>query len=173
MRPAALLLLLSLAAPAAAQDPARAARDLGLFFDQRRPLDVRADELEAVRAEDGADRVVFRGAVQALQDETKLSCDWLEALYPKGGGAPEQLTARGNVQVAGNQSRMSCEELVYQAGPCLLTCRSAGEPATVERGEDVLRGREIEVDLCRNSVRVRGGASIRVGPEAPAAEAAP
>ena len=163
MRLGGLLVLLWLAQPGAAQ---HAAEQLGVLFDRDRPIDVRADELEAVRGEGEGegDRVVFRGQVVALQDPTRLSCDWLEARYPAAGGAPERLTARGNVQLSGKASRMECGELIYEGAACRLTCRRGDAPAAIQRGDDVMRGDEIELDLCTDTVRVRGDAAIRVAP---------
>jgi lipopolysaccharide export system protein LptA len=172
MRLAGLLVLLWLAQPVAAQN---AAEQLGVLFDRDRPIDVRSDEFEAERGEGAGagDRVVFRGKVVALQDPTRLSCDWLEARYPAGGGAPERLTARGNVQLTGNASRMECGELIYDGPACRLTCRRGEDPAAIQRGDDLLRGDEIELDLCSDTVRVRGGAAIRVSPGRDAAGGLP
>ncbi len=163
MRLGGLLMLFWLAQPGAAQ---HAAEQLGVLFDRDRPIEVQSDELEAMRGEGAGagDRVVFRGQVVALQDLTRLSCDWLEARYPAGGGAPERLTARGHVQLTGSASRMECGELIYEGAACRLTCRRGDDPAEIQRGDDVLRGDEIELDLCSDTLRVRGGAAIRVSP---------
>ncbi len=165
MRLALVSLLLLLAPSALAQDAARdAAAEVGLLFDPERGLDIESDELEAVRSPDGGDRIVFRGGVRAVQQDTRLACDWLETLYPDGGGAPQRITARGSVHMTGSQTEIRCSEMVYEASACRVTCRGDGQDAVVTKAEDVIRGREIELDLCTNTVRVRGGAAIRLRP---------
>ena len=166
MRRALLALVLLAATPAAAQSAVEAAAgELGLFFDPTRGMEIESQELQAEQAEQGGDRIVFRGGVSAVQGATRLTCDWLEARYGAAGGAAERVTARGNVRLVGEQTRIACAELVYDGPACRVTCRGENPPASLERGDDALRGGEIEFDLCTKAVRVRGGAAIRVTPQ--------
>ena len=160
------------ASPAAAQSAAEtAAGEIGQLFDPTRGMQIESQELEAVRVEQGGDRVVFRGGVSVVQEATRLTCDWLEARYGPDGGAPERFSARGHVHVAGPETQIACAELVYDGPACRVTCRGESPPASIRKGDDTLRGEEIELDLCSKTVRVRGGASITVGPQP--VEAAP
>ena len=172
MRAALLAALLALPAAAGAQDAAQsAAREIGLLFDASRGMNIESEELEALRPSEGGDRVVFRGRVVVVQLPTRMVCDWLEAQYPDGGGAPQRITARGGVRITGRETLVRCDEMVYESAACRVTCRGDEQFASITKAEDTLSGREIEFDLCRNTVRVRGGAAIRVGPRPDTAEA--
>ena len=94
----------------------------------------------------------------------RLTCDWLEARYPKGGGNPDRITARGNVHATQPGSELTCTQLVYDRAGCTVTCTSDAGPAVVVRGNDIMRGREIETNLCDGKLRVRGGAAIELKP---------
>ena len=172
-----LLLTLLLLAPAAAAAPPeagtaqqtaanarRAATDLGLVIDPSKPMNIQADEFEAARAEGGGDVITFSRSVVATQEDMRLSSDWLEARYPKGGGNPERITARGSVRVTQPGTEIVCGELVYDSRACRITCSSDVGTAVVTRGQDVIKGREIEIDLCANKLRVRGRAAIELRP---------
>ena len=70
-------------------------------------------------------------------------------------------------------TELTCTELIYERVACTVTCTSDQGPAVVVRGDDVMRGREIESNLCDGKLRVRGGAAIELKPspkepEAPA-----
>jgi len=165
----AALLLVALPAGAAPPDTAgenarRAATDLGLVIDPAKPMNIQADEFEAARAEDGGDIITFSRSVLATQEDMTLRTDWLEAQYPEGGGNPERITARGSVRVTQPGTEIICGELVYDARACRVTCTSETGTAVVKRGEDVMKGREIQMDLCANKLRVRGRAAIELRP---------
>ncbi len=176
MRPRAaawhgLLLALALAAgPAAAQD----LRDqtmgrLGLEVDRGAPITISAEEFDAVRDEDGAERVVFRRKVRLQQGDLHLSCDWLEALYPDGaGGRPARITARGSVALRQADTEVHCTEALFDDAACSVRCASTTGPAVLRRGDDVVEGREIHFDLCKGLVKVRGGGMVTIQPRAPA-----
>lgn len=161
-----LALLLLLAAPAARAegDPGRAATDLGIVIDPSKPLKIRAEEFEASRHEGGGDVITFSRSVVATQEELRLTCNWLEARYPEGGGNPDRITARGSVRATQPGTELTCTELVYDRVACTVTCTSDQGPAVVVRGEDVMRGREIETNLCDGKLRVRGGAAVELKP---------
>lgn len=158
--------LLLLAAPVvqAQGGPEQAVSDLGITIDPSKPLNIRAEEFEATRLEGGGDIITFRGSVVAVQEDLRLTCDWLEARYPKGGGNPDRITARGNVHAIQPGSELTCTQLVYDRAGCTVTCTSDAGPAVVVRGNDIMRGREIETNLCDGKLRVRGGAAIELKP---------
>lgn len=167
----ALALALALGAgvgPARAEDAAReGAAGLGISIRSDQPMQIDAEELEAVRDQNGGERVTFRRAVRARQGDLDLRCDWLEALYPEGGGrGPVRITARGSVRATQGDTAVACTEMVYDERDCRLTCSSSTGPAVVRRGEDVIRGREIAFDLCKGALKVKGGAQVQVRPEA-------
>ena len=165
-RATCLALALLLAAPLAraGDDPGRAATDLGIVIDPSKPLKIRAEEFEASRQEGGGDVITFSRSVVATQEQLRLTCNWLEARYPEGGGNPDRITARGSVHATQPGAEMTCTELVYDRLACTITCTSDQGPAVVVRGDDVMRGREIETNLCDGKLRVRGGAAIEFKP---------
>lgn len=166
MKAAGLALLLLLAGAVSAQEEARrAAGQLGLSFDPSRPMQIEADEFEATRGEQGGDVITFHRNVLATQEELRLQCDWLEAQYAPGGGNPERIIARGSVRMSQDDTRVSCAELVYESDSCRVLCTGERVRAQITRGQDVMRGREIEMNLCKGTLRVRGSASIELRPE--------
>ena len=165
----ATLLLVALPAATARSETAgenarRAATDLGLLIDPSKPMNIQADEFEAARREGGGDVITFSRSVRVIQEDMILRSDWLQAQYPEGGGNPERITARGSVRLTQPGTEVECGELVYDARACRVTCSSDTGTAVVTRGKDVMRGREIEMDLCSNQLRVRGRAAIELRP---------
>lgn len=166
MRAALVALLLLVAPTALAQEvetgARRAADDLGVLIDPSKPMQIVAEEFQVERGPDGGDLITFTRSVRATQDNLQLTCDWLEARYPPGGGNAQLITARGTVELVQPGTKITCSELVYDSPACRVQCTS--EPAVVTRGQDVLRGREIELDLCKGTLKVRGGAAIQLRP---------
>lgn len=171
MKPVSLLAALALAGLAlagggvAAQGSDDAAQRLGLQIDRRAVMKISAEALEATRGPDGRERVQFERGVEVVQGDLRIRCDQLEALYPKGqDGGPEQITARGAVQIEQRGVQVSCEQAVFDRRREVATCVSGGALASLRRGEDVVQGREIVFDLRDGKVTVRGGASVVVQP---------
>jgi lipopolysaccharide export system protein LptA len=158
-------------APAEAEKPKKSspseglASDLGIMIDPTKPMDIRAEEFEAGRSPSGGDIITFRRQVVAKQEDMLLRCDWLQAIYPPGGGNPTKISARGDVKLTQTGRELSCQDLAYDAENCRVLCTS--DPAVVRRGEDEMRGREIELDLCKGTVIVRGDAIIQLKPAPP------
>jgi lipopolysaccharide transport protein LptA len=149
----------------------RTASDLGMLIDPSKPMQIVAEEFEVQRGDHGGDLITFSRNVRATQDGLRLTCDWLEALYPPEGGNAQRITARGSVQLEQPGTTITCTELLYDSPACRVLCTS--DPAVVIRGEDVLKGQEIELDLCKGTLTVRGGAALQLRPSPkPAAEAA-
>jgi len=160
-------------APAAAKQPAKAqgpaaaqqsAARLGLTIDSRAPMDIEADELEAVRGEEAGERVVFRKNVKVKQEDLRISCDWLEAVYPKqAGGRPDRIRAKGNVRMRQAETEVVCEEAEFGKDGCQLVCIGGSKLAELKRGDDIVRGSQIDFDLCSGTLRVKG-ARLQIRP---------
>jgi lipopolysaccharide export system protein LptA len=148
--------------PAATED-GRAALEgtadrFGLSVARNAPLTIEAVELEAMRDDQGRERVVFRRQVRVEQGGLRLGCDWLEAIYPDGaGGRPDRITARGAVRIAQADTAVDCTEVVFQNAACTATCTSDKGPAVLRRGENVIEGDEILFDICTGMLKVRNG----------------
>jgi lipopolysaccharide transport protein LptA len=161
--------------PAQAQGPAAAQKSaarLGLTIDSRAPMDIEADELEAVRGEAAGERVVFRKNVRVKQEDLRISCDWLEAVYPKqAGGRPDRIRAKGNVHMRQADTEVVCEEAEFGKDQCQLECMGGSKLAVLKRGDDIVRGTQIDFDLCSGTLRVKG-ARLQIRPK-PAQAAKP
>jgi lipopolysaccharide export system protein LptA len=173
--PFALAALLLLAPAAGAEEEAagatpaaeRAAARFGLSLASDQKMSIRAEELEAVRGEAGAERVLFRRGVRATQGDLAIACDELEARYGKAeDGGPDQITARGEVRIRQKEVEVLCAEAVFQRLEQWAVCRGGSSEAVLRRGDDVVRGREIRFDLARGVLSVKGGARVTVEPGA-------
>ncbi len=173
--PLAAVLLLGLAASAGAQTPVeteggkKTADRFGLKVATGAPIDISASEL-LVADEQASDRVVFQGGVRVRQADMSLTCDWLEAAYPSGakGGRPDRIHARGSVEIAQQDVTARCTEAVYESARCRLLCTDRSGNAQLIRGDNVVRGDEIEFDVCKGVLKVRG-ARVHIASEPPEA----
>ena len=179
---AALLLAARVAAGADAAPEAdgsgTAVERLGLTMDSRAPLEIRADELEALPDPGGRDRVIFQQNVRVSQGDMLLHCNWLEAIYPKRpegsekpvGGQPERITARGAVRIvqAGNEAQ--CSEAIFDNQTCSAECTASDGRATLRRGDDTIEADRIFFDLCKGLLKARGNVRIQAKPAAEAAK---
>lgn len=148
---------------------ARAATRLGLSVERGHPMTIDAEELEVIREEGTQERVVFRRNVELNQGDLRITCDQLEAFYPEGaGGQPEQILARGRVRMHQAATEVHCTEAVFSNESCRVLCSSSDGLASLRRGDDLVEGREIEFDLCKGLLKVRG-ARLHIEPEKPAA----
>jgi lipopolysaccharide export system protein LptA len=95
--------------------------------------------------------------------------DRLEALYPPGGSQPDKLVARGGVRVSQRDKTMLCDTATYFQTEDRLLCTGNAE---LQQGSDRVRGKEIEIFVKTNRVKVKGGAIVNVagdsGAKAPA-----
>ncbi len=164
-----LVLPLVLAGGVRADDVEESASRLGLDLQMDAPTSIRSEELEASRDDRGRERVIFQREVVVEQGDLTILCDWLEATYPKEGKGVERLVARGKVRILQGESEVRCTEAVFDPSRQRVVCRSTKGPATLRRGGDVVEGKEIIFDLARSSLRVSGGATVRMQPK----EAAP
>jgi lipopolysaccharide transport protein LptA len=125
-----------------------------------KPLSIRSDELEAVD-ESGHRRLVFTRNVHIEQDDLTVLSNRLEAFYPPGANEPERMVATGNVRVSQRDKRMACNTATYFRSEDRILC--VGD-AKLEQGNDVVQGKEIEIFVRDNRVKVRGGAVVNVTP---------
>ncbi len=154
-------------APATPPDAPRtgdqAAERLGFAVSPDAPLEINSGELEVKPDRGGGRRVVFRQDVIAVQSDLRLSCDWLEAAYPKSGaGNPERVTARGHVRIVQAANTALCQEAVFDNLACTATCTGASQRARLQRGDDVIEADRIQFDLCKGLVKASGDATVRV-----------
>jgi lipopolysaccharide export system protein LptA len=136
-----------------------------------KPLSIRSDELEALES-DGRRRLLFTTKVQIDQGDLRVNSDRLEAFYPPGGSQPDKLVASGHVLVSQLKRRMLCDKATFFQTEDRLLCVGNAE---LQQGDDRVRGREIEIFIKQNRVKVKGGAMVDVTPskggEKPAASA--
>jgi lipopolysaccharide export system protein LptA len=136
-----------------------------------KPLSIRSDELEALENE-GRRRLLFTKNVHIEQGDLLVNSDRLEAFYPPGGSQPDKLVASGHVEVKQLERRMLCNTATFFQTEDRLLCVGDAE---LQQGDDRVRGKEIEIFIKQNRVKVRGGATVNVTPsnadKKPAAEA--
>jgi len=125
-----------------------------------KPLSIRSDELEAIET-GGRRRLLFTSKVQIEQGELLVNSDRLEAFYPPGGSQPDTLVASGHVRVSQAKRRMLCDKATFFQTEDRLLCVGNAE---LQQGDDRVRGREIEIFIKQNRVKVRGGATVNVTP---------
>ncbi len=125
-----------------------------------KPLSIRSDELEALE-DDGRRRLLFTSKVQIDQGDLRVNSDRLEAFYPPGGSQPDRLVASGHVRVSQLKRRLLCDNATFFQTENRLLCVGNAE---LQQGDDRVRGREIEIFIKQNRVKVRGGATVDVTP---------
>lgn len=138
-----------------------------------KPLSIRSDELEAIE-EGGRRRLLFTRNVNIEQGDLRVHSDRLEALYPPGGNQPDKLVANGHVKVSQLDKTMLCDAATFYQAEDRLVCSGSAE---LIQGADRVRGREIEIFIKQNRVKVKGGAVVNVAADSsstkPAAKAKP
>jgi outer membrane protein assembly factor BamD len=125
------------------------------LVDKSQPIDITSDKVEAYWKEN---LVIFRGNVIARQKDIVIYADALEAVTIEDGKGIERVIARGNVKIQQGLRVAHCQKAVFYNldQKVVLT----GEPK-VSEGENVVSGDEIIVDIDKNRVEVKGGASGR------------
>jgi lipopolysaccharide export system protein LptA len=132
---------------------------MGEPIDTTAPIEINADSLEVLQAEQVA---VFSGNVDAVQGDLRLQAAELRVHYDAGsatGGEISRLNARGNVHVssAGETARGDTaiynvlEEEVTMEGNVVLT-----------QGSNVIQGNRLVIDLTTGRSRIEGGAAATV-----------
>lgn len=154
--------LLGSGAQGEAQDKAPGAPGGGLRLggshDATLPIEITANALEVSQSEQTA---IFSGKVVATQGEMRLSADDLRVYYRTGGtarggasGAISRLDAIGNVTVNARTESASGEWAVYDVNSGQITM---GGNVSLQRGENIIRGEQLVIDLPSAQSRISGG----------------
>lgn len=129
-------------------------------------LSIHSEDLEAIQKQ-GVRTLVFRKKVRVVQGDLTMTCGRLEAHYPAKSNEPDRLVATGNVHLAQGTQEAWCDETVYDRRAETLVCRGN---ARFRDGDNTLRGREIHIDLEKETVNVRGGAEVVIQSDDPSRE---
>jgi outer membrane protein assembly factor BamD len=147
--------------PAPSQDKERVKKGISpetketKLVDKSQPIDITSDKVEAYWKEN---LIIFRGNVIARQKDMVIYADSLEVTTNEDGKGIERATAGGNVKIQQGLRVAHCQKAVFYNldQKVVLT----GDPK-VSEGENIVSGDEIIVDIDKNRVEVRGGASGR------------
>jgi lipopolysaccharide export system protein LptA len=121
------------------------------------PIEITADSLEVKQDQNIA---IFRGNVDALQGEMHLRADELTVHYrsAEGGGsgvnAISRIDAAGSVFITSSRETAQGEVGVYDVENSLITLT---ENVVLTRGENVIRGNRLVLNLSTGQSRVDGG----------------
>lgn len=122
--------------------------------DTAQPLDITADRLEVREKEDIA---VFTGSVEAVQGDLRISADSVTVHYrkPEGGGDPTilRLDMAGHAKLVSPSEEVASEWAIYDVEARLLTL---GGSVVLARGETLLRGERLELDLKSGVTKFEG-----------------
>jgi lipopolysaccharide export system protein LptA len=105
-------------------------------------------------------RAVFRGNVEAVQGRIRLKADELEVHYRnKGeasrvGGAISRIDARGKVFVSSPSETAAGDAGVYDIAAKEITLTGK---VVLTRGDNVIRGQRLVLDLATGESRIEGG----------------
>lgn len=142
------LTALLLAAPAGAQSPQG---------DSAKPIEINADSLEVLEAEQVA---IFRGNVDALQGDIRLKADELKVHYNRrqlgGGGisgAISRIDASGGVFISSPTETAQGDRGVYLVDRREITLTGK---VVLTRGESVIRGQSLVMSMVTGRSRVEG-----------------
>lgn len=157
---AALLLLLAVAAPAAAQSPAASLGD-GFKANADKPLDIESDTLDV---DDKRKLATFRGTVVARQGDFTLRAAEIVVTYTaqdatpaaspvatatanplgQGGADISRIEAKGRVDVTAKDQRSQSNWAIFEVKKQQVTI---GGDVTLTQGKNVLKGERMVIDL--------------------------
>ena len=149
----ALAALVMLAGAGAAQEGAGGNAD--------QAIEITADTLEVRQSENVA---VFQGDVNAVQGEMVLNADMLTVFYREAAGAEgnlgvSRIEAEGNVVVTSPEETAKGKSGVYDVEEARIDL--AGD-VLLNRGNNIIEGQTLTMDLASGVSRVSGTASGRV-----------
>lgn len=134
-------------------------------FDTGAPVDVAADRIEV---QDRADRAIFSGDVVVRQGALRLNASRLTIAYSDTGGIEiERIEASGGVRLTSPTETARSRFAVYDLDERIITMVDG---VTLERGESVLRGGRLVLDLDSGRAVLDGAAT---GAAAPGVDAPP
>ncbi len=142
----------------AAHAPAYAQQAAGMNFkhDSSQPIEITADALDVAQSDQTA---IFSGNVIAIQGELRLGSDNLRVYYRGGAeragsqGAISKLDAIGAVAISSPRETATSEWAVYDVDTAQITL---GGKVVLTRGENVLRGEQLVMDLETGKSRIVG-----------------
>lgn len=134
-----------------------------LDHDKTLPIEISADSLEVAQEEQLA---TFEGNVDAVQGDLVLSAQTLKVRYEGknsnvglaagAGGTINQIEARGGVIISSPEETAEGDVGVYDVPAQLITLKG---DVILTRGENVLRGEQLELDLATGKSRMVGTTS--------------
>ncbi len=140
-----------------------------LDHDQTLPIEISADSLEVAQEERVA---TFAGNVDAVQGDLVLSAKTLKVRYEgKGdsiglaagtGGTINQIEASGDVILSSPEETAEGDLGVYDVPARLITLTG---DVILTRGENVIRGKQLELDLVTGKSRMLGTSKSVVASE--------
>ncbi len=154
---AALAVVGVIAATATAMPSAAQMKKLGAQHDSDQPIEITADTLEVRQSENLA---IFRGDVDALQGDMRLTADVIVVHYRENKETPDQpgisrIDVEGNVFVSSPEETAQGQRGVYDVDNARIDL--VGE-VVLTQGENVVRGERLELDLKTGLSRVISGA---------------
>ena len=130
-------------------------------YRREEPIDIQADELEAI-TDEGRKRFLFVGNVRAVQGPIALRADRLEAFYPPGSSELERLIATGHVVIDQEDRTVFCDRATMVRAEDRIVCTGN---ARIEQDCDRVSGREIIFHLDREVLKVNGAADVQINPD--------
>ena len=137
------------------------------IFEGDEPIRIDSEELEVI-TEGETRRLVFSRNVKVVQGDVQLNADNLQAFYPTGSSQPDRLEAEGNVRVFEGDREIRCTRATYDREGSSVRCKG---DAVLIQGCDEVRGREIELNIDDERIRVSGAASVVFRPKEDGQEA--
>jgi lipopolysaccharide export system protein LptA len=135
------------------------------------PIEITADSLEVLQNQKIA---TFTGNVDAVQGDMVLSADRLRVYYggddqnaapgPAGTGSIRRIEADGNVLMSSPRETAQGDAGVYDVPSSQVTLDGA---VVLTRGDNVIRGQRLEVDLASGRSRVFAAVPSTEGGTAP------
>ncbi len=144
---------------------------IGFRADPNAPIEIEADTLIVEQADQQA---TFIGSVVAVQGAMTLTSDRLVVTYAAkeadgtlsdedagSGTEVKQIHATGNVHVTSEDDQTAVGEwAIYEVADAEITM---GDMVVLRQGENVIRGKRLQIDLNTGRARVDGGVSATDG----------
>jgi lipopolysaccharide export system protein LptA len=149
-------LLRAIAAAALTLCATGAGAQLGPAVDVRQPIEIEAKTLDVQQDRRTA---IFAGDVVATQGAMMLRADRVQVAYAATGGpnAITRIDASGKVIVATPVETAQGNAAAYDVGTGIITLTGA---VVLTRGENVLRGERLVLNLVNGTSRMEGGAAV-------------
>ena len=158
MRPLLILALVAVAAPAASQGSL--GQSALARHNTRAPIDIDAARIEV---RDRENQAIFSGNVKVRQAAMTLEAGQLRAFYERGQGADLQILridAEGGVTMVSPSERVRGSYGVYDVEDRQLTMIGN---VVLTRGDSVLRGQRLTIDLENGRSTLDGAATAGTG----------